>query len=81
MSSTDFFKADIEFKLSGKPFKFSVYHNLPGIKGLSITDALHSWLHRTKQFNAKSFCRYILSKDPSVVAMTEEQWNSLNATK
>lgn len=56
-------KADIEFKARGKKIKFSVNHNLSEF-GLNIEDAVHNWVYRTNEYTAKSFCQYVVSKDP-----------------
>lgn len=53
----------IEFSLDCMPRQFVVEHNLSEHSGLSIEDALNSWLARTKQFTVKSFCKYVKSKD------------------
>lgn len=81
MSNLKLFKADIEFKVNGKPVKFSVYHNLPKIKGMSMDDAVENWVHRTKVFSAKSLCRYIMSKHTEYVCMTEGTFRLLNEKK
>jgi len=66
-------KSDIEFKIDGRLYKFSIIHNLQ-----SINDALDSWLVRTKKYTASQLCKYIMSKDESFVAMTEAHYNRLN---
>lgn len=71
-------KADIEFKVNGKPVSFSVVHNLPSVFGLNISGAVDNWLVRTKEYTADSLCKYVMSKDPSFVCMTMRQYNRLN---
>jgi len=71
-------RADIEFDVSGRHIKFSIIHNLQNVKGMDFYGALDCWLARTKNFTASSFCRYIMSKNESFVAMTEKQFNRLN---
>jgi len=73
------FKADIEFKVNDREVKFSVVHNLPKTWGLNIENALDNWLFRTKHYTAKNFCKYVMSKDPSFVCMTMEQYNHLSS--
>ena len=52
---------------------FEVVHNLKSF-GIDIDDALVNWLHRTKKFTAKSFCKYVMSKDESFVCMDSEHF-------
>jgi hypothetical protein len=53
----------INFKLKGKPKSFYLEHNLDKF-GLSIDAAFVNWSARTKDFSEKSFCDYVVSKDP-----------------
>ena len=55
----------IQFKLKGKPAKFTVVHNL-SYMGLNIESAFNNWWPRTKVFTIQSFCRYVKSKDPQI---------------
>lgn len=73
----DFYQADISFDVNGKPKKFSVFHNLPEKRGLSINDALINWQARTKKFTARSFCNYIKSKDINFIALTQKEYDSI----
>lgn len=57
--------------------KFSIYHNLPEVKGLSIQDAFQNWLVRTNKYTAKSFTHYIKLKQTEYLAYIEEEWNKL----
>lgn len=72
------FKFDVEFVVVDTKIQWSVYHNLQDTFGLSIEDALQNWMFRTRKYTAKSFCKYVMSKDPSLVCMTEKQFNRLN---
>lgn len=72
-----FYKADVKFKVKGKPVQFSVIHNLPDVFGLSFDNALDNWIVRTKEYTAESLCQYIMSKQTDHVAMTEEQFERL----
>lgn len=56
---------------------FTIYHNLPDTAGLSLLDAVNSWLARTNKFTAKSLCDYIKSKHTNYVAMTPKQFDRL----
>lgn len=76
--TTKLIKADVQFNVAGKPVKFSVIHNMPKTFGLSFDCALDNWLARTKTFTAKSLCRYIMSKQYNVVAMTESEYKRLS---
>lgn len=71
-------KADVQFNVDGNPIKFSVIHNMPKTFGLSFDCALDNWLARTKKFTAKSLCKYIMSKQCDVVAMTEAEYKRLS---
>jgi hypothetical protein len=52
--------SEISFNVNGKKVSFEIIHNLP--PALDVFSALESWIHRTKDFTAKSFCNYITSK-------------------
>jgi len=43
---------------------FTVEHNLNDY-GLDIENALWSWMYRTNDLSIESFCKYVISKDPS----------------
>lgn len=58
---------DVQFKVGGKPHKFSVINNLPGTFGLSLEGAVDNWLARTDDYSADSFCKYVTSKDSSII--------------
>jgi hypothetical protein len=73
----EFYKTDIEFKVNGRAIKFSVYHNLPKTRGLSMDDAVTNWVYRTKKYTAKSLCRYIMDKETEFICMTEETYKEL----
>ena len=74
----DLIRAEVQFKVNGKPKKFVVIHNMPPHFGLNFDCALDNWLARTDNFTATSLCNYIMSKQCDVVAMTEKQYNRLN---
>ncbi len=56
--------------------KICIIHNLPD-HGLNIQDALINWTERAKDYNAESFCKYIMSKDTNLLALTEEKFNKI----
>jgi len=68
-------KTDIKFEVNKIPHAFTVYQNLPETRGLSIEDALNSWVHRTKTYTVYSFCKYVMKKDPSIICIDEETFN------
>jgi hypothetical protein len=76
--SPKLYEAVIKLNINGQLHRFKIIHNLPNVFGVSINDALDCWIHRTKNYSARSFCEYILSKDSSLVAMTESQFKRLN---
>jgi len=53
----------IKFKVGKKSVQFDVEHNLPDISGLSMSDAVTNWVHRTDDYTAESLSEYINSKD------------------
>lgn len=65
-------EAEISFNIDGMPRMFKVYHNLSPQFGLSIENAVESWLVRTKQFTVKSFCKYVQSKDPTIICISKQ---------
>ena len=71
-------KANVQFKVDGKPFQFFIVHNLNEKFGLSFNDAFENWIRRTKEYTAKSLCEYIMSKGKEFVAMTETQYRRLS---
>ena len=56
-------KAEVSFFLEDEEVSFSIWHNLPQSQGMNIEAAVQNWLVRTKQYTAKSLCRYINSKN------------------
>lgn len=78
MVHNKFYKGEIDFNINGKPYAFSVIHNLSNIPGMTIEGALQNWLERTKVFTDKSFCKYVMSKDESFVCLTQKQYDRLN---
>lgn len=70
-------KVTCVFKLNNKPYRFNVYTNLPNIFGMSVRDALHSWVYRTRKYTARSFCEYIKGKDTNFIALTETEFKAL----
>jgi hypothetical protein len=74
-------KATLSFDVNGKHHVFTVYHNLESF-GLHIESAYINWIHRTKKVTEKSFCNYIMSKDPQIVCMGENDYiDFLNKNK
>lgn len=65
---------DIEFKVDGIPYSFTIFHNLPEKPGLSLQDALNNWIHRTEDYTAQSFVNYIDSKKQGFYALTEGEF-------
>ncbi len=58
--------------------KIVVIHNLHEFE-LDIQAALDNWLARTKHYNSKEFCKYIISKDPvNYIALTENEYKKLS---
>lgn len=69
-------KFDIEFNYRRNKIKFSIIHCI----GNFINSAFENWIvgANSKEYNAKSFVKYINSKfTPEVVAYTEHQFNKL----
>lgn len=60
---SDIFNTTIKFNVDDEPVEFTVEHNLPDISGLSMTDAVHNWTARTKEYTAESLSEYINSKN------------------
>lgn len=71
-------EADIEFVVGDRLHKFKVIHNLPEIFGLSMENAVNSWVVRTKVYTADSLCKYIMSKSSKYVSMTEKQFKRIS---
>lgn len=61
------------FELSNG-IKFTIYHDLPNIPGICIQDAFQNWLVRTNNYDAKSFVKYINSKQTGYFALTEKEY-------
>jgi hypothetical protein len=62
----------IKFKVSGVDVQFDIWHNLPDTFGLSITDAVNSWVYRTDDYSSKSFCEYVLEKDRTLICVDKK---------
>lgn len=64
-------KCDVQFTVNKyNNRKFSIVHNLPEISGLSIEDAVNSWVARTDDYSAASLAKYINSKDTEFMAVS-----------
>ena len=53
---------------------FKIYHNLHDF-GIGINSALQNWLAKTNNYDSRSFCDYIMSKDINMIALTEKEFN------
>lgn len=78
MSKPQLYEFTADFDVDGIPNPIKVYHNLPDNFGMSIRDAFENWQFRTRKHTSKSFCKYVMGKDPAFVCMTEKQFNRLN---
>ncbi len=56
-------RVTIKFRVRNKQYEYNIEHNL-NRHSLDIEAALHNWLARTKDYSCKSFCQYVVSKDP-----------------
>lgn len=56
-------RVEIKFNHGNIKVRFIVKHNLEEY-GLNIEDALTNWLVRTDEYTSKSFCDYVVSKNP-----------------
>lgn len=63
----------ISFEVNGVPFEFTVFHTLPDVFSLSMSDAVNSWVHRTNDYSEQSLCDYINSKNTEGKAYTSKQ--------
>ena len=70
-------RAMVTLQTNNGKIQFTVIHNLPEIKGLSLSDAVTNWSARTTKYTAFSLCRYIMNKHTEYVAMTEYQYRKL----
>jgi hypothetical protein len=52
----------VEFYVDKVRIRFKVIHNLQDVHGLSLEDAVNSWVVRTNEFTAISLCNYINEK-------------------
>ncbi len=69
--------SDIEISVEGEEIKFTLYHDLPNITGLSLQDAVDNWIPRTLEYTAESLCKYIMSKNSGYICITEEQFKEI----
>lgn len=67
--------ATVQFFVNKVRFRFMVLHNLPEVHGLSLNDAVNSWVHRTDKFTAQSFCDYIVSKNTDHICIQATKKN------
>lgn len=49
-----------------------IAHNLEKL-GMDIQICFESWILRTDRYTDESFCSYLKSKDPRIVALTEDE--------
>ena len=69
--------AEFTYKVDGEDKSVKVYHNLPSVKGLSISDAFTNWVYRTPEHSSESFCDYVNSKSTGCFCITQEQLDRL----
>jgi len=69
-------RAEIKFKHRKTKHSFVVIHNL-NLYQINIEDALVNWSERTGDLTVNSFCRYVKSKDPNFICMSENEYNDL----
>ena len=72
----DFEIAKIEFSVKEEKYNFEVVTNLSSF-GLKLKDALDNWLVRTEVFEIENFCDYVKSKDPQIICVSKEFYDSL----
>ena len=72
-----FTKTLFSFAVDGKPNRFSIYHNLPDVPGLSIFDAFWGWASRTQEHTDTNFVEYIRGKLTGSPCFTETEWAEL----
>jgi len=61
--------------LNERGFKFCIVHNLTNQFGLSLENALESWIVRTDECTEESLVKYIKAKG-NYIAMTEREYNN-----
>lgn len=69
----NWYKAEVNFLVNGRPVKFEVVHNIPDFMA-----ALENWIHRTNNYTAKSLCNYVNGKQTDHTYLTMKQFNKLN---
>jgi len=70
-SENGILKADIQFTVNKyNTRKFSIIHNLPEIKGMSLSDAVDNWAARTSDYSANSLAKYIRDKNTGFIAVS-----------
>lgn len=70
-------EVEIQFKINDVQYKFNVFHNLPNVHGLSLHDAVQSWVVRTKIYTANSLCKYICSKNTGYICVPKDEFLKL----
>lgn len=65
---------NISFNVGKVHISFTIYTTLPELHGLSIEDAVNSWVYRTEEYTAESLVTYITNKDTGFIAITEEEY-------
>lgn len=68
----ELYEACIEFKVRNKKVNFKIIHNIPN----EINNAFESWVYRATYHNDVDLCEYIKSKDPTFIAMTENEFKT-----
>lgn len=76
-----FYQSKISFSVNFTTIEFTIYHNITDSKlGLNINDVVDDWIQNWKisgDFSDVSLCKFIMDKNESLVAITEQQWKEM----
>lgn len=69
----DWFEAIVKIEVNRENYEFKIVHNFKN----QFDEALDSWIARTKSYTAKSFCKYIESKNTEYIAIEEKTYKKI----
>jgi hypothetical protein len=76
-----FYQSKISFSVNSTTIEFTIYHNLSKNKiGFNVDDIVDDWVDRwnfNKDFSDVALCKFIMDRDESFVAITEQQWKEM----
>lgn len=68
----------IEFDVDKATQRFTILANVEQF-GLTMETIFDEWINHSADITPENFCRFIRSKNPEIVSLTEEEYHELYA--